>query len=120
VTTRLEHALEVSERSATLYLTGALSAADAFPLRRICREIPERVRTLRLDLHGVDQLDDSAMETVRAVVRYWKHSRGGNFRLAIATQHLVATISDDESRPAPPTLLRVDSSNHAALMGTYL
>jgi ABC-type transporter Mla MlaB component len=120
VTTRLEHALEVSERSATLYLTGALSAADAFPLRRICREIPERVRTLRLDLHGIDHLDDSAMETVRAVVRYWKHSRGGSFRLAIATQHLVATISDDDTRHAPIERPQIDTSNRAALMGTYL
>ncbi len=120
MTTRLEHALEVSERSATLYLTGALAASDAFPLRRICREIPERVRTLRLDLHGIEHLDDSAMETVRALVRYWKHSRGGNFRLAIATQHLVATISDSETRHASIETQQSDSSNRAALMGTYL
>ncbi|HEV7993157.1 MAG TPA: hypothetical protein VGP25_15135 [Gemmatimonadaceae bacterium] len=118
MTTRLEHALEVSERSATLYLSGALSAADAFPLRRICREIPACVRTLRLDLHGVSEIDQGAMETVRAVVRYWKHSRGGSFRLSIASEHLVATASTQEPLVEAPAATVVPRS--AALMGLYL
>ena len=116
----MEHALEVSDRSATLYLTGALSAADAFPLRRICREIPVCVRTLRLDLHGVGELDHGAMETVRAVVRYWKHSRGGSFRLSIASANLVATVS--ASREVAQSATAAVSSPNAspALTGMFL
>jgi ABC-type transporter Mla MlaB component len=57
VTTGLDHALELSERTATLYLTGELTAADAFRLRGVCREIPEQVRILRVDLHGVVRID---------------------------------------------------------------
>jgi len=116
----MEHALEVSERSATLYLSGALSAADAFPLRRICREIPACVRTLRLDLNGVTAIDDGAMESVRAVVRYWKHSRGGSFRLSLATSHLVATVSSSDAVADRAPAHAAPTSGNAALMGVFL
>jgi ABC-type transporter Mla MlaB component len=116
----MKHALEVSERSATLYLSGALSAADAFPLRRICREIPVCVRTLRLDLHGVAEIDDGAMETVRAIVRYWKHSRGGSFRLSIASANLIATVSASASRIASASLAAPSVTSSPAMTGMYL
>jgi hypothetical protein len=124
VTTTQRHTLEVSDGSATLYLSGMLGPADAFPLRRVCRDIPAHVRTLRLDLHAVTLLDQGAMETVRAVVRYWRHSRGGTFRLSIATQHLVATATHRDA-PAPvriPSLPRAipDHTQHAALTGMFL
>ncbi|MEO6525864.1 MAG: hypothetical protein ABIP93_04510 [Gemmatimonadaceae bacterium] len=125
------HALEVSDGSATLYLSGTLSSADAFPLRRVCREIPAHVRTLRLDLHGVTNLDQGAMETVRAVVRYWRHSRGGGFRLSVATPHLVATVTRHDAlapvrvpvRVLPvPSVSRAtpDVAPSAALTGMFL
>ena len=116
----MKHALEVSDRSATLYLSGTLNAADAFPLRRICREIPVCVRTLRLDLNGVTDIDQGAMETVRAVVRYWKHSRGGSFRLSIASAHLVATVSTSAARTESVAHSSAAVSGSAALMGVYL
>ena len=85
MTTRLTHALEVSDSSATLYLSGCLAGHDAFPLRGVCRDIPVHVRTLRLDLHGVTALDEGAMDTIRAVVRYWRETRNGHFRRAFAS-----------------------------------
>ena len=120
MTTGLEHALELSERSATLYLTGELTAADAFRLRGVCREIPEQVRTLRVDLQGVVRIDVGALATIRAVVRYWKHSRGGAFRLSIASEHLVATLSNDAPASAPATGDVFDAPRRAALMGVFL
>jgi ABC-type transporter Mla MlaB component len=120
VTTRLEHALEVSERSATLYLTGELSSSDAFRLRGICREIPVQVRTLRLDLQGVERIDGGALDTIRAIVRYWKHSRGGAFRLSLATEHLVATLAQEQQRSAPSAAETFDAPRRAALMGVFL
>src|SRR5215204_3213449 len=97
--TRLRHALEMSDESATLYLSGVLSASDAFPIRRACTTIPDGVRTLRLDLHAVTSLEDGAMDAVRAVVRYWRDTRQGSFRLTFATDNIVATIC--EGRVAP-------------------
>jgi ABC-type transporter Mla MlaB component len=101
VTIGLEHALEVSESTATLYLSGELTAADAFRLRGICSEIPEQVRTLRVDLHGIVRIDVGALATIRGVVRFWKNSRSGTFRLSLATQHLVATLSNDAPLHVP-------------------
>jgi ABC-type transporter Mla MlaB component len=119
VTTALQHSLEVSDGSATLYLAGTIAGADAFPLRRVCRDIPERVRTLRLDLHAVTQLDDGAMATIRSLVRYWRESRGGGFRLSFASEHLVATYVD---RGATESERVIDwiGGRKAALTGMFL
>jgi hypothetical protein len=118
--TRLLHALEVSDGSATLYLCGRLAGADAFPLRGVCRDIPLSVRTLRLDLHGVTTLDEGAMDTVRALVRYWRETRNGSFRLAFATEHVVATVVERES--APPADAPIDHliGRSAAVTGMFL
>jgi hypothetical protein len=120
VTTRLLHALEVSDSSATLYLSGRLAGYDAFPLRGVCRDIPVHVRTLRLDLHGVTALDEGAMDTIRALVRYWRETRNGNFRLAFACEQDVASAIEAES--PPPTSRRVDQlfGRSAALTGMFL
>ncbi|MBW8769562.1 MAG: hypothetical protein JF589_07405 [Gemmatimonadetes bacterium] len=120
MTPRLLHALEVSDSSATLYLSGRLAGYDAFPLRGVCRDIPVHVRTLRLDLHGVTALDDGAMDAVRALVRYWREVRNGSFRLAFASDEDVANIVEPET--APPTSRRIDQfiGRSAALTGMFL
>ena len=120
MTTRLLHALEVSDFSATLYLSGRLAGSDAFPLRGVCRDIPVHVRTLRLDLHGVTALDEGAMDTIRALVRYWREVRNGSFRLAFACEQDVASAVEPES--PPPTSRRVDQifGRSAALTGMFL
>jgi ABC-type transporter Mla MlaB component len=124
VTTRLKHALEVSDGSATLYLAGPLAASDAFRLRGICVGIPARVRTLRLDLHAVTRVEEGAMDAVRAVVRYWRETREGCLRLSLATPHALTTLavtSDSATvgltghAPSSPLGLR-----SAALMGMFL
>jgi ABC-type transporter Mla MlaB component len=122
VTNRLLHALEVSDSSATLYLSGRLAGSDAFPLRGVCRDIPVHVRTLRLDLHGVTALDEGAMDTIRALVRYWREVRNGNFRLAFACEHDIANVVEPEPEPAPPTVRRLDQliGRSAALTGMFL
>jgi hypothetical protein len=120
VTTRLLHALEVSDGSATLYLSGRLSGADTFLLRRVCRDVPLHVRTLRLDLHAVTALEEGAMETVRAVVRYWRESRNGSFRLSFATEHVIATVVEREPIPAASTRIEQLVGRSAALTGMFL
>ena len=83
----LRHEIEVAEDSATLYLTGELCAADAFALSAACSELPTRVHTLRLDLHGVTHMQDDAMGAVRSVLRYWRESR--LMKLAPVSQEMV-------------------------------
>jgi ABC-type transporter Mla MlaB component len=90
----LHSEMEVADDSATLYLAGELSVDDAFFLSRACSELPVRVTTLRLDLHGVTQMGDDAMGAIRAVLRYWRESRGGSFRLSLASERIVATYGE--------------------------
>ncbi len=90
----MRFAVEVAGDTATVYVNGQLAATDAFALNRACGELPPYVRTLRLDLHGVADITDVAMIAVRAVLRYWRESREGSFRLALATEHLVATYAE--------------------------
>ncbi|MEO5815820.1 MAG: hypothetical protein ABIT20_11120 [Gemmatimonadaceae bacterium] len=90
----LHHELEVADDSATLYLSGTLCADDASSLRNACGALPSRVHTLRLDLHGISHLQDDAMGAVRDVLRYWRESRGGSFRLSLASERIVATYGE--------------------------
>jgi ABC-type transporter Mla MlaB component len=100
----LHSSIEIADDSATLYLTGELSADDAFMLSAACSELPPRVHTLRLDLHGVTHMRDDAMGAIRSVLRYWRESRGGSFRLSLASERIVATYG--EGRFASPASLR--------------
>jgi hypothetical protein len=109
----------MSDGSATLYLKGRLAGADAFRLRRVCRDIPMHIRTLRLDLHGVTELEDGATETLRSLVRYWRESRNGCFRLAFASEHIVATVVAREA-PAAPLSAHEPIGERAALTGMFL
>ena len=119
MTTTLQHSLEVGAGSATLYLAGTLSGSDAFALRRVCREIPQLVFTLRVDLHGVTCLDQGATEAIRSLVRYWRDTRGGGFRLSLASPHLVATCVDGGERSPDRVIDRIDERT-AALTGMFL
>jgi hypothetical protein len=123
VTTRLQHALEVSDGSATLYLTGVLASSDAFALRGVCIAIPDGVRTLRLDLHAITRLEEGGMDAVRAIVRYWRETRQGSFRLSVSSPHVVATISDNPdvvARILPADGALSHMGDRAALTGMFL
>ena len=120
MTIRLAHALEVSDASATLYLAGTLTAADAFPLRGVCRDIPSYVRTLRVDMKAVNRLDEGAMDAVRALVRYWRESRQGGFRLSFASEQAVATLVENSLAETRASLDERFGDRHAALTGMFL
>lgn len=100
----LNQSVEVAEDSATLYLSGTLVPEDEAMLRRVCAALPEAVTTLRLDLHGVSGLSGPAMDALRGVLKFWRESRGGSFRLTFATERIVATYS--EGRFVDPALRR--------------
>lgn len=119
----LHHEIEVADDCATLYLFGALRAGDHALLATACDALPAQVRTLRLDLHGIDDIDDAALVAVRAVLRYWRASRGGSFRLSLASERIVATYAEGRFtegvlglRDAPPHVVEAG----AALTGMYL
>jgi len=84
--------VELSDETATLVLSGTISISDVSSMRRACRAIPARIRTLRLNLGDVDGLDAQVMDAVRGVVRDWRASREGDFRLDLTTPHLVARM----------------------------
>ncbi|MEP6733564.1 MAG: hypothetical protein ABJE10_23160 [bacterium] len=121
--TSLHHEIEVADDSATLYLHGALCAEDAFTLSRTCGDLPARVHTLRLDLHGITHMEEDAMGAIRAVLRYWRESRGGSFRLSLTSDRIVATYGEGRFanslfglRTAPPHVVEATP----ALTAMYL
>ena len=118
--TRLAHALEVSDVSATLYLAGTLTRSDAFPLRAVCRDIPGQVSTLRVDMKAVTELEEGAMDTVRALVRYWRESRQGGFRLSFASEQIVATMVEGSLAETRASLGERYGGGNAALTGMFL
>ena len=120
---RLHHEIEVADGSATLYLSGALRANDQVSLTAACGGLLPHIRTLRLDLHGVDVLDDDAMVAVRAVLRYWRESRQGSFRLSLASERIVATYAEGrltDMSLGTRTILPEIAEPGPALTGMYL
>ena len=91
--------VQVSDETATLVLSGTVSRSDVNSMRLACREIPARIRTLRLKLGDAQAMDAQVMDAVRGVVRDWRASREGDFRLDLTTPHLVARM--EERRPSP-------------------
>ena len=119
----LHHEIEVADDSATLYLTGALCAADAAALTQVCEAMPPRVVTLRLDMHGVVDMADDAMGAIRSVLRYWRESRGGSFRLSLASERIVATYGEGSfatSAPGRRSALARAVDSAPALTAMYL
>ena len=119
MTTALLHSLEVSDGAATLYLAGTLAASDAFALRRVCGEIPAHVSTLRVDLHAVSALQQDGIDTIRSLVRFWRETRRGGFRLSFASEHLVATCVDTGPAATDRVIDRI-GERKAALTGMFL
>ena len=86
--------VEVNGETATFVLSGTVSPSDVSSMRLACKAIPARIRTLRLNLGDVDGLDAQVMDAVRGVVRDFRASREGDFRLDLTTPHLVARMEE--------------------------
>lgn len=90
---RSQYTLEIGSGSATLAFSGTLSRSDVPSLRVVCRQIPEEIRSLYLDLRNVTHLDGLPLETVRALLRDWQDACGRIFQVTLGTRYLVATYS---------------------------
>jgi hypothetical protein len=118
---RMHHQVEVSGETATLYVAGVFGAHNVSTLLEVCRALPARVRTLRLDLRAVGTMSADATGAVRLLLRHWREDRCGEFRLS--TSFLMATCSIIEAPPAPPGPARCDwtgGMRNEALTATYL
>ena len=93
--------VQVSDETATLVLSGTVSAQRRqLDAPRLLVRSQARIRTLRLNFGAVEEMDARVMDAVRGVVRDWRASRDGDFRLDLTTPHLVARI-EEERRPSP-------------------
>ena len=70
-------------------------------------------------MHAVTRLEEGATETIRSLVRFWRDTRGGGFRLSLASEHLVATYVDAGERSSDLVIARIDARK-AALTGMFL
>lgn len=94
------HALELVDATATLVLSGRVTTRDVAAIRRECRAIPNHVHTLHLDVVGVPQVDGSALQAVRGVVRDWGRAREGGRHLELRSALLVARVERHRPEPA--------------------
>jgi ABC-type transporter Mla MlaB component len=98
MTQRMQCQVEMVGETATLYVSGTLGRENLGTLAHLCAAMPERVRTLRLDLHALGQLSAEAMAAVRLLLGHWQRTRHGEFRLS--TSHMVATLRSETARVA--------------------
>lgn len=96
----LNYQLELIGDTATLYLLGGVCYRHVAPLLTTCSTIPAHVRTLRVDLHALGQLSAEATGVVRLLLRHWRDTRRGEFRLS--TSHMLATLSSVNEAMAAP------------------
>jgi ABC-type transporter Mla MlaB component len=118
----LNYQLELIGDTATLYLLGGLRYEHVASLFAACATIPSHIRTLRLDLHGIGQMSAEATGAVRLLLRHWRETRNGEFRLS--TSHMLATLSDVSGISAVRTCDHATrwsvAAANDALVGTYL
>lgn len=115
---RMHHQLELIGETATLYVQGTLAYEDIGTLIALCDSMPDGVRTLRLDLHGLGQLSAEATDTVRLLLKHWREARRGDFRLT--TAHLLATVHQVRQEPHAVPVTRSAFPHSEALQATYL
>jgi hypothetical protein len=89
---RQPYQLEVAGESAALYVNGTLDDESVRSMLDVCGALPVSIRTLRLDLRGLGAMSACTTDAVRRVLRQWRDSRHGEFRLS--TAHLIATCSE--------------------------
>src|SRR5258705_12655445 len=109
MTDHMIHQLEVVGATATLFVSGTLGYEHVGKLIELCGAIPSRVRTLRVDLHGLGQLSADATGAVRMLLQHWRGNRNGEVRLS--TSHMGPTpreVTGARPSPAPLSVPRVN------------
>jgi ABC-type transporter Mla MlaB component len=101
VSNAIQFQLETSGTTATMYLSEELSLDHLDELCEACAALPPQVRTLRLDLHGVRRLGEQMMSTLRALMRAWRATRGGECHLSFNTENLVITYTERDFASTP-------------------
>lgn len=98
MTNGLHYQLELTGDTATLYLSGALGTADVARLCHECASLPASIRTLRIDLNAISRVGADTMDATRSLLRHWRASRRGQFRLSFSAPNLFATLPGDGDR----------------------
>jgi hypothetical protein len=79
---QMHYQLEIAGETATMYVGGELGNRSVNTLLDVCRALPMRIRTLRLDLRAVGTMSADATNAVRVLLRDWREVRHGDFRLS--------------------------------------
>jgi hypothetical protein len=115
---QMHYQLEISGDTATMYVGGELGNRSVSTLLDVCRSLPARIRTLRLDLRAVGAMSADATNAVRLLLRDWREIRHGEFRLS--TSFLVATCSEVEAPCSPARRGWAGDIRNDALTAAYL
>jgi ABC-type transporter Mla MlaB component len=85
--------IEQHDHTATIYVGGVLSIASALRLVRVCETLPSVIRTTRLDLSAIHDIEDEALTVLDARLRHWR-PRPGQLHVTYPTSN--------GHRPPPP------------------
>ena len=83
MSTPLQYTIEAHHDAATLYVTGTLSVAGVVAAMHACDALPDRVRTLRVDLRSIDGVESAAYDALAFNTRRWRDVRGGVTRVEL-------------------------------------
>jgi ribosomal protein S27AE len=87
VASPFHYQLECSPVSATFHLGGdRCTRANLQHLALLARKLPEGMRTLRIDLHGVATLEVGVLIELHLLLGDWRTMRGGVIRIASPPQ----------------------------------
>jgi ABC-type transporter Mla MlaB component len=120
VSNAIQFQLETSGTAATLYIADHVPLDHLEELCAACAGLPSRVRTLRLDLHGVRRLGAETMATLRALMREWRATRGGECRLSFSTENLVISYTERDFASIPALMPWSPAPASEAMTAAYL
>jgi len=75
------YTIEAHFDAATLYVSGAMSITKVIAAMHRCDALPERVRSLRVDLRRVTAIEAGACDALAFTTRRWRDVRGGATRI---------------------------------------
>lgn len=91
---------ESEGETAALSLSGWMRPGDDELLYRMFVALPLHIRTLRLNLHSLKNVDMNTVDAIRQLLHYWCRNRGGACRVSMSGPQLAGIWEHEGGTPA--------------------
>lgn len=78
----------------TVRVRGDFSAPVAERFVEACQRLSPDITRMRIDLTGVERLDETSVSALRAFVDWWRHERDGGVWLQFTTARVMAAYRE--------------------------